>query len=582
MTAPAAARTAPPRASRAVHPVTKYARDVIAGRIVAGKLVQLACERHLRDLKGGSKRGLAFDEEAANRVLQFFSFLKQRKGEWANETIELQPWQVFRVGSVFGWKRWDQDSRTWIRRFRTSWNEVARKNGKTTEAAGIGNYLAFFDGEPGAEVYCAATKRDQAKVCWSEAKWQVDHLPAVLKRGVTLLVANMHSVATASKFEPLGADEDSGDSINPHALLLDEMHAWKSRDYLEKMSTAQGARRQPLKWIITTAGAQGESLYAEQHDYAVKVLEGVIEDDSFFAYIACIDDPEKWQDEREWAKANPNLGVSVKLRYLQEQCAKAREIPAQESSYKRYHCNIRTTNEARFIASEVWNAQKPRTPIDQLAGRRCYLGLDLASTMDIASAALWFPDDDGNGGDVHMFRWVPEESMRKRSQNDRVPYDAWVAAGLIEATPGPVIDYDAIESKVKELAKNYALSSVGVDPWNAQQVSKHLADEGLTVVDVHQNMTRLAAPTKELMRLLQSQGLRHGGDPVLRWMAGNAVTRSDSSGNIRLDKQRSREKIDDLAALVNALSEALAGKPKEKRGISLYVPGEEPPEGAGS
>lgn len=550
-------RRAEPPAPAPVHPVTQYALDVVEGRVLVGRLVRLACERHLRDLEEGPERGLRFNEAAADRALQFFGFLVQRKGEWALRPIALELWQIFRIGSVFGWQRWDEEAGMWLRRFRRAYNEVARKNGKTTEAAGIGNYLAFFDGEPGAEVYVAATKRDQARVCWSEAKWQIERLPPVLRRGITCLVANMHSVATASKFEPLGADEDSGDSINLHGLILDELHAWKSREYLEKLFTASGSRRQPLIWIITTAGAQGESLYAEQHDYAVRVVEGFVEDDALFVYIAALDDPEQWTDEAEWPKANPNLGVSVKLNYLREQAAQAREIPTAESSFKRYHCNVRTTNEQRFISSELWESQAPPRPMEELVGRDCFVGVDLANTSDIAAVVLWFPDDDGNGGDVYPLFFAPAEGIMRRAQQDRVPYDVWAAQGLIEATPGNVIDYDVIEVRLRELAEAHFVRSFAVDPWNAQQVSKHLRDEGYLVVDVHQNMTRLAAPTKELERLLLARGVRHGGNPVLRWMAGNAITKTDSSGNFRIDKARSREKVDGLPALINALSEAM-------------------------
>src|SRR5690554_4565746 len=237
-----------------------YAQQVLAGELPAGRLVRLACERHLRDLETGHQRGLWFDNEAAERAIAFFGFLRHSKGEWAGRAFELSPWQAFVVGSVFGWKREDG-----TRRFRTAYNEVPRKNGKSTLSAGIGLYLAFFDDEPGAEVYAAATKRDQAKIVWSEGKRMVQNTPALRAR-IKAFVNNLHIEATASKFEPLGADADSMDGLNIHGAIVDEVHAHKSRAMIDVLDTATGARRQPLIWYITTAGYDRESVCWELRD----------------------------------------------------------------------------------------------------------------------------------------------------------------------------------------------------------------------------------------------------------------------------------------------------------------------------
>lgn len=562
------------------HPVHAYANAVDRGDVIAGRLVQLACRRHLRDLRRAvdpAKRkprdgDLWFDETAANRVLQFFGFLRHRKGQWANQAVVLEPWQQFRIGAVFGWKRWDAESGLWLRRFRTAYNEVARKNGKTTEAAGIGNYLAFFDGEAGAEVYAAATKRDQAKICWGEAKWQMERLPAVMKRGVTVLTANMHSLATASKFEPLGTDEDSTDGLNVHGLVLDELHAWKNRDYLEKLTTAAGSRLQPLIWIITTAGPQGESLYAEQHEYATKVLEGVVDDDTFFAFIACIDDPEKWADEGEWPKANPNLGVSVKVSYLREQSKKAQEIAAQENAFKRYHCNVRTSSSEKWISAELWAAQSPRRPLDDLKGRKCYIGGDLSSTVDLTSLALWFPDEEGRGGDLLIECWVPAENIVKRSHQDQVPYTAWAGEGHINQVPGGVIRYDLLRQAVRDrYAEDYDVRSIAFDKWNATELATDLEDDGFTVVLVPPSMERWNPLVKEFERLFLERELRHGDHPVMRWCASNVVLRMDTQGNRRPDKAKSTERIDCVIAACLAIGEAMADRAKGEEEFGVYA-----------
>lgn len=544
--------------------VHEYARAVVAGEIVTGRYVRLACERHLRDLERGASRGLHFDEEEASRTLEFFGFLTQRKGEWGGQRLKLQPWQVFRIGSVFGWKRADG-----TRRFRVAYNEVGRKNGKTTEAAGVGLKLAFFDDEPGAEVYAAATKRDQARICWSEAHWMVTHrnAPIGLKRRVTALTANLNDPSTGSKFEPLGADADSTDGLNIHGEIDDELHAWRNREFAEKLDTATSARRQPLRWIITTAGFDRTSLCWDAHDYSVKVLEGIVEDDSWFAYVAAIDDGDDWTDPEVWVKANPNLGVSTKLQTLMEKCKKAREIVREQSSFKRMYCGLWTESAEQWIATELWDRQKKRAKRKELVGRECFAGVDLSSTRDITALVLWFPDPAGDGGDVLPFFFVPEEGLADREKNDRVPYTQWVADGHITATPGPVVDYDFIEERLAELAEKYEVRAVAKDPWQAVQFGAHVRNNlALTVVDVPQNTGRLNAPTRELERLLSLRGVRHGGNPVLRWMASNAVSLEDARGNIRIDKAKSRNKIDGIAALVNALSESMVAGPKETSG----------------
>lgn len=550
---------AAPALAEAVH---EYARAVVGGELVTGRLVRLACERHLRDLDDGAKRGLYFDAEDASRALEFFGFLTQRKGEWGGQRLQLQPWQMFRIGSVFGWKRADG-----TRRFRVAFNEVARKNGKTTEAAGVGLKLAFFDGEPGAEVYVAATKRDQAKICWSEAHWMVTHrnAPAGLKRKVTALTANLHDPGTGSKFEPLGADADSTDGLNIHGEIDDELHAWKNREFAEKLDTATSARRQPLRWIITTPGFDRTSLCWDMHDYAVKVLEGVVEDDSLFAYIASIDEGDDWRDPSVWIKANPNLGVSTKLETITEKCRKAEQIIREQNAFKRMYCGLWTEAEDRWVSTELWDSQRKRAKRKTLESRRCFAGVDLSSTKDITALVLWFPDDDGDGGDVLPFFFVPEEGIADRERSDRVPYSTWIAEGHIEVTPGPAVDYDYIEEKLKELAATYEIASVAKDPWQAVQFGVHVRSMGLQVVDVPPNASRLNAPTRELERLLQLRGLRHGKNPVLRWMASNAVAVEDSRGQIKLDKLKSREKIDGLSALVNALAEAMVAERKYAR-----------------
>ena len=283
-------------------PARAYIDDVLKGRIVAGRLVRLAVERHQRDLKTAKDRGLRFDPKAAKRVLDFFGRLRHSKGEWAGQPFVLAPWQAFILWVVFGWMRADGS-----RRFRTAYHEVSRKNGKSTLAAGVGLYLFAADQEAGAEVYTAATKRDQARIVHSEAVRMVASSPG-LSRFITTFKDNLSLLRTGSKYEPLGADADTMDGLNISGAIIDELHAHPTRKVWDVIETGTGARRQPLLFAITTAGFDRHSVCWEQHDYGVKVLEGVIEDDTFFAYIAALDPEDDWQDASVWIKANPNLG----------------------------------------------------------------------------------------------------------------------------------------------------------------------------------------------------------------------------------------------------------------------------------
>src|SRR5512139_1249755 len=284
----------------------QYIDDVVAGRVVACHWVQAACQRHVDDLKHGAERGLHFDREAAEHVLKFFTILKHSKGEWAGRPLVLEPWQQFLIWTLFGWKRADG-----TRRFRTAYIEVARKNGKSTIGAGVGLYLLAADGEPGAEIYSAATKRDQARITHLEAVRMVKASPMLRKR-IRTFRDNLNIEGTASKFEPLGADADTLDGLNIHGAIIDEIHAHKTREVWDKLDTGTGARRQPLMFGITTAGYDRQSLCWTLNEYSKKVLDGVIEDDTFFALIYTLDDGDDWQDETTWIKANPNLKVSKK------------------------------------------------------------------------------------------------------------------------------------------------------------------------------------------------------------------------------------------------------------------------------
>lgn len=541
----------------------QYVDDVLSGRQVACRWVRLACERHRRDLEEGPDRGLWFDETAAKTAIAFFSLLKHSKGEWAGRPVILEPWQQFVIWSIFGWKSEDG-----TRRFRTAILEVARKNGKTTMAAGVGLYLLLADQEPGAEVFSAATKRDQARLSHGEATRMAKASPGI-RREVRVFKDNIHIPDTASKFEPLGADADTMDGLNVHGALIDEIHAHKTRDVWDLLETATGARRQPMMFGISTAGFDRQSLFFTQHEYTEKVLQRVIEDDSWFGIIYTIDkrrdsDPEDvvdddWEDERNWIKANPNLGVCKKWDDMRRKALRAKEMPGALNAFLRLELDVWTQAETKWVNLDHWRACGKAVDELGLRGRTCYGGLDLSSTTDVTAFVLVFPPaSEGDDYQVLCRFFVPQDAMNERVRRDRVPYDAWVRNGFVTATPGNVVDYEYVLAQISEDRETYDVQQIAFDRWGAAHIQTQLQDMGGEefLVQFGQGFASMSAPMKELEKLILGHGLAHGNNPVLTWMADNLVAREDPAGNIKPDKEKSTEKIDGMVALIMALDRA--------------------------
>lgn len=545
--------------------VRAYMQGVMDGTVPACKLLRRAVERQVYDLETGAARGLHFDIKAAQLAIMFFSFLKHSKGEWAGKPFVLQPWQVFILWVLFGWKRADG-----TRRFRIAYLEMPRKNGKTTLLAGIALYLLAADGEPGAEVYSAATKKDQAKLVWSEAVRMVKRAPALAAEIKHWRASDTLSVeATSSKFQPLSADSNTLDGLNVHGALIDELHAHRTRGVVDLLETATSARRQPLQIEITTAGFDQTSICYEHHDYARQILEKSIEDDSWFCFIATIDEGDDWRDPKSWEKANPSWGVSVKPDDIRRKCEKAQKLPAAQNNFKRLHLNVWTQQSTRWIDLQVW-AENDAHPIEeeQLAGRLGYGGLDLSSVSDITAWVLVFPcEQDPKALDILPRFWCPEARLTAPDNQYADKYQAWARDGYLEVTPGDGVDYDFVEAQIMADATKYRIASLNVDRlFQAHQVAQHLTDEGLTVFGMGQGFIGMSQPMKEFEARLLGRRLHHGDHPVLRWMADNMAVRADPAGNLKPDKAadvdvqtgaRRARKIDGIVALVMALDRAM-------------------------
>ena len=545
----------PRRPSTERDPVSAYAWDVCTGKIITGRLVRLACERHFRDLAEGPKRGLVWRPDIAIHGIEFSSsFLVHSKGEWAGKPLRLEPWQKFIRGSVYGWFLANG-----LRRFRTVYEEVARKNGKSTDAAAVALKGLVADGEPGAEIYSAATKKDQARLVFDEARRMVLRSPPLMRK-VKVLTRVLAVDATLSSFVPLSADERTLDGLNPHVIVIDELHRHKSRAVLDVLDTAQGSRRQPLLWIITTAGDDNpESVYAAEHAYAIAVLEGVAKDDSYFAFIATLDVGDRWDDPKVWIKANPNLHVSVKIDDLRRQALKASRSPPALVAFKRLRLNLRTSDATRAIDMDVWrkNSEGPFDPAELMA--RAFFGaLDLSSRIDLSAWVKLFPPigAETRWKVVPRF-WMPSDTVEAKSDRDQVQYRRWIDDGLIEVTQGNVIDHNEIQAAVLEDCRICEPRSIAYDPWNATQLAVALEGEGLPMFEFIQGIRSYTAPTKQLEVLLLSERLDHGDNEVLAWMAANMHVQVDKNENKMPTKKHSTGRIDGMSALIMAIGRSM-------------------------
>lgn len=538
----------------------------------AGYLVRLARNRHARDLarygeSPSSPGNFYYDSEAADRAVQFFAYLRHHKGEWAGKPFHLELWQEQDIiRTLFGWKREDG-----LRRFRTAYVSIARKNGKSPLAAGIALYLLVADREPASEVYSAATKRDQARIVFDYATQMVKQSPD-LKRHVSVFRDSLAVLRTNSKFQPLSSDDKTLDGLSAHAAVIDELHAHRTRHVWDVLETATSARRQPLIFAITTAGYDRKTICWEMHQRAVQVLEGALEDDSLFAYIASIDKDDDWRDESCWIKANPNLGVSKKIEYLRQQASKAADTPAFQNTFRRLDLNQWTEQSSRAIDMAAWHECAGQVNADELKGQKCFGGLDLSSVTDLTALDLEFAVEV-NGETVYKgltFFWLPSEAVARRSRRDGVPYDVWAERGLLRLTPGNVVDYDVVRADINEFARRFDISEIAYDPWNATELAAKLESDGVKMVACRQGFATMSEPTKKFLGLILDKRIEHGGNPVMNWMAGNLGVSQDAAGNLKPDKAKSTEKIDGMVAKIMALSRALVaneGSVYDGRGI---------------
>lgn len=501
------------------------------------------------------------DRQGLGAVRFFERLLVHPKGPQAGLPFTLEPWQWKIITDVFG----TRDARTGVRRYRRAYLELPRGSGKTTLAAGVALFLLVADAEPGAEIFGAAADRDQARLAFDIAKAMVEDSPH-LSRMIKIYKNSLVVESTRSVYRVLSAEAYSKHGLNPHGIIFDELHAQPDRELYDVLNTALGKRRQPLLMMITTAGYDRNSICWQQHEYARQVQAGIIDDPTYYPAIWSAPEDADWTAPDTWQMANPNWGVSVQPDFIRQECEVAKSTPAYQNTFRRLYLNQWTQQESRWIDMAMWDGCGAALP--DLAGRRCFGGLDLASTTDIAALVLVFaPEAEGEPVALLPFFWIPQDSMIERERRDRVPYSTWVRQGLVEATPGNVIDYAYIRQRINELARRYEIAEVAYDPWNATQLSLQLQDDGLTMVEMRQGFASMTAPSKELLRLVLAGQIAHGGNAPLRWMADSCTARQDPAGNVKPDKSRSMNKIDGIVAAIMGIARMTANA---SDGRSMY------------
>jgi phage terminase large subunit-like protein len=546
----------------------QYCNDVLTRRIPACKWVRLACQRQVDDLKR-KRFEWHYDTEKAARPCRFIELLPHIKGKWKTALLRLEPWQIFIICTVFGWV--DADGN---RRFRTVYIEVPRKNAKSTLTSGVALYC-LCENEPGAEVYSAATKKDQARIVFEVALRMVRKTPGLARRfGIEVEKHRIFNDDAAKEFKPLSSDEDGLDGLNIHFVSVDELHAHKSRAVWDVLDSATGSRTQPLVWAITTAGSNQQGVCFEQREYVCNLLNKRHDDERYFGVIYSIDLQSKdadgnvipgddWKDESAWRKANPNYGVSVLPADIAAIARKAIQSSRTQNNFLTKRLNVWCNASEAYYNLEAWRRCQRDVSLTDFEGEPCWIGLDLSSKVDITAKARVFrrmETDTIKGKQIeqaHYYvfveHYLPDSVLESDDNKASQQYSEWADAKRITLTPGPAIDYATIQDGIMEDARRFDLQAVGYDPWNTEQMRQQLEAEGLTMVENRMGMQTMSDPMKTSEALILANRLHHDGDPVLTWEVGNVVGYYDNKANVYPRKTHPENKIDGAVAQIIAL-----------------------------
>lgn len=528
------------------------------------------CDAFLRKLKNYQPtrfmaKDSTYNKDAADFAVSFIECLCHTKGTWAGKPFDLIDWQEKIIRDIFGILKPDG-----YRQFNTAYVEIPKKQGKSELAAAVALLLCCADGEERAEVYGCAADRQQAAIVFDVAADMVRMNPALKKR-CKILASQKRLIyePTNSFYQVLSANAYSKHGFNVSGVIFDELHTQPNRKLYDVMTKGSGdARTQPLYFLITTAGNDENSICYQVHQKAIDIMKGRKHDPRFYPVIYGAGRDEDWSSPEVWKKANPSLGITVKMEKVKDAYNSAKENPAEENTFRQLRLNQWVKQDVRWMPMDKWDACAFPVDPNELRGRDCYGGLDLSSTTDITAFVLFFPPrDDSEGYTLLPYFWIPEDNVDLRVRRDHVPYDIWKQQGYLQTTEGNVVHYGFIEHFIDDLGKKYHIREISFDRWGAVEMVQNLEGMGFTVVPFGQGFKDMTPPTKELMRLTLEKKIAHGGHPVLRWMMDNIYIRTDPAGNIKPDKAKSTEKIDGVVATIMGLDRAIRN---EDNGDSVY------------
>ncbi len=555
---------------RYVQAARRYMQDVIAGRVPACKWTRLAVERQMHDLARplSADWPYVFDVERAQRPCRFIELLPHIKGKWAREgrLIELEDWQCFIITTVFGWVHHS----TGLRRYREGYVEVPRKNAKSTLSSGLALYMLSADGEQGAEVYSAATTRDQARIVFDDSKAMADRVPDLRTYlGVVVLQHSITVAATSSKYTPLAAEGSTLDGLNVHFAVIDELHAHKNRAVYDVIDTARGAREQSLLWNITTAGTDRSGICYERRTHATKVLDGVITDPALFGIIYTIDDTDDPFQPSSWAKANPNWGKSVLEDDMVAAARKAEAMPSSLANFLTKRLNVWVNGESAWMDMRAWErCAQPGLSLDDVPeGTPVWMGLDLAQKRDFAALVAVFQQD----GKWHVCtRLYLNELAVQESGNAHL--SGWARQGYVQVTDGDITDFDVVAEDMRAICRKCDVQEIAFDPALSMYFATKLIEEGLPLVEITQRALFFTPPLIQVENLVHERKLVHDANPVMNWMVSNLVVKVSKFNELRAPtKERPENKIDGPIAMLMALGRAMANADPEPSSQAFWA-----------
>ena len=546
----------------------EYSKQVINGDIVACQKHKWACQRFLNDLKreGSKNFPYIFDEERGERFLDWMRIFKHRKGILAGQYIKPHIIQKFNFGNIYGWIH----KETKLRRFKKAYWQVARKNAKSQSLGASGSYEASAFGEPSAEVYCAATKKDQAKIVWEEIEAMIMG-NGDLREKFKVAYGTITHLKSGSIIKPLSKeDRKTGDGTNPSAFFVDEYHAHETAEIYDIGDSGMGARLQPLLMVITTAGFDlNKPCYRVEYKYVSRILDpnDPTENDEYFAMINELDKGDDIKDERVWPKANPIIcSYEGGINYLRRQLKVALDVPEKMRNFLTKNMNIWVdSKEHGYMDMSKWGKCKAKVEFVKTDLRQfpVWIGSDLSTTTDLTSLGKVFSLPN-NTFVVKQHSFIPEDKLQERINTDRVPFDLWEEQGYLTSTPGSIVDYSFVEQKILNWRdEGYQIQEIDYDKWNASHFAQNMELLGFATVEIPQMLRHLSLPTKDFRKLVYAGNIIHFEDPLLTWALGNAIQKMDAQENIMLDKSKSIQRIDPIAAIINAFSRAMAGQTED-------------------